>query len=169
MHAPCLDWSRLGRSGQKAHMASCHLLQKVDFGLPRAKFFTRVDLDLQASRMFRPTPHTKNRSNFVQSYFVRTLAYRTWLRSLINALVSGLESMRAFWSGSLHGIMRLLCDDRRNEVQGIPALAGACGCTLLWIWTELPVHAPVSGLESIQALSSGSSHGIIWYLAQSRA
>ena len=67
-----------------------------------------------------------------------------WIRAKlpVHALVSGLESMRAFWSGSLHGIMRLLCDDRRNEVQGVPALAGACGCTLLWIRTELPVHAP---------------------------
>ena len=108
----------------------------------RAKFSSRVHLGIQASRMFRTTPRKKIWSHFVQSYFVRTLAYGTWLRSLINALVSGLESMRAFWSGSLHGIMRLLCDDRRNEVQGIPALAGACGCTLLWIWTELPVHAP---------------------------
>ena len=83
--------------------------------------------------------------------------------------VSGLGSIQAFPSESKHGIMRLLCDDRRNEVQGIPALAGACGCTLLWIRTELPVHALVSGLESIQAIPSGSSHGIIWYFAPSRA
>ena len=67
-----------------------------------------------------------------------------WIRTKlpVHALVSGLESIRALRSESSHGIMRLLCDDRRNEVQGIPALAGACGCTLLWIWTELPVHAP---------------------------
>ena len=44
-------------------------------------------------------------TDFVQSYCVRTLAYRTWLRSLINALVSGLESMRAFRSENKHGIM----------------------------------------------------------------
>ena len=60
----------------------------------------------------------------------------------VHALVSGLESIRALRSESSHGIMRQLCDDRRNEVQGIPALAGACGCTLLWIRAKLPVHAP---------------------------
>ena len=161
VHAPCLNWSRFGRSRQKTNTASCvnsamiegmrykvYLLLQwlvgapsygfgpsspcmhrvwigVDSGVPvrkltryhmvfcakssltcsRAKFSSRVHLGLEASRMFRPTPHTKIWSNFVQSYFVRTLAYGTWLRSLINALVSGLGSMRAFWSGSLHGIM----------------------------------------------------------------
>ena len=108
----------------------------------RAKFSSRVHLDLEASRIFGTTPRKKIWSNFVLSYFVRVLAYGTWLRSLINALVSGLESIRAFRSENKHGIMRQLCDDRRNEVRGMPALAGACGCTLLWIRTELPVHAP---------------------------
>ena len=65
--------------------------------------------------------------------------------------VSELESIRAFRSESKHGIVRLHCDEGRNEVQGIPAFAGACGCTLLGIQTELPVHALVSELESIQA------------------
>ena len=121
------------------HMVFC---AKSSLTCSRAKFSSRVHLDLEASRMFRPTPRKNIWSHFVQAYCVRTLAYGTWLRSLINALVSGLESMRALRSESKHGIMRLLCDDRRNEVRGIPAVAGACGCTLLWIWTELPVHAP---------------------------
>ena len=34
------------------------------------------------------------------------------------------------------------CDDRRNEVQGTPALAVARECTLLLIQAEVPVHAP---------------------------
>ena len=37
---------------REAHTVSCQILQKVDFGLPRAKFSTRVDLDLEASRIF---------------------------------------------------------------------------------------------------------------------
>ena len=38
-------------------------------------FSSRVDLDLQASRMFRPTLHEKKMwSNRVLSYFVRTVA-----------------------------------------------------------------------------------------------
>ena len=67
-----------------------------------------------------------------------------WIRAklLVHALVSGLESIRALRSESSHGIMRLLCDDRRNEVQGIPALAGACGAPSGSIRTELSVHAP---------------------------
>ena len=67
-----------------------------------------------------------------------------WIRAKlpVHALVSGLESIRALRSESSHGIMRLLCDDRRNEVQGIPALAGACGAPSGSIRTELPVHAP---------------------------
>ena len=41
-------------------------------------FSSLVDLDLQASRIFRPTLHEKKMwSNRVLSYFVRTLAYRT--------------------------------------------------------------------------------------------
>ena len=64
---------------REAHTVSCQILQKVDFGLPRAKFSTRVDLDLEASRMFRPTPRKGFWSNLVLSYLsgVRTLAYRT--------------------------------------------------------------------------------------------
>ena len=60
-------------------------LQRSILAFPRANFSSRVDLDLEASRSFRPTPHTKIWCNFVQSYFVRILAYGTWLRSLINA------------------------------------------------------------------------------------
>ena len=56
--------------------------------------------------------------------------------------LSGLGSIRAMPSESNYGIMRQICDDGRNEVQGIPALAVACGCTLLWILAKLPVHAP---------------------------
>ena len=63
-------------------------------------------------------------------------------RALRACTVPALKSIRELRSDNKHGIMRLLCDDRRNEVQGVPALAGACGCTLLWIRTELPVHAP---------------------------
>ena len=133
INAPCLDWSRFGRSRQKAHTASCVntamiegmryevclLLQwlvgapcygygqsspcmhrvwiGVDSGVSvrkltryhmvicakssltcrRAKFSSRVHLDLEASRMFRPTPRKKIWSHFVLSHFVRTLAYGT--------------------------------------------------------------------------------------------
>ena len=108
------------------HMVFC---AKSSLTCSRAKFSSRVHLDLEASRIFGTTPRKKFWSNFVLSYCVRVLAYGTWLRSLINALVSGLESIRAFRSENKHGIMRQLCDDRRNEVRGIPALAGACGCT----------------------------------------
>ena len=85
LHALRPDSVRFSRSRREAHTASCQLFAKVDFGLPRADFLSRVDLDLEASRSFRPTPHTKIWCNFVQSYFVRILAYGTWLWSLINA------------------------------------------------------------------------------------
>ena len=63
--------------------------------------------------------------------------------------VPALKSIRELRSDNKHGIMRLLCDDRRNEVQGVPALAGACGCTLLWIRTELPcMHRVWIGVDS---------------------
>ena len=48
----------------QAHVVSCGILQKVDFGLPRAEFSTRVDLDLEVSRSFRPTPHKKFLAEF---------------------------------------------------------------------------------------------------------
>ena len=145
MHAPCLDSSRLGRSRQKAHAVSCGVWQKSRFWPSPVRNFP-----LESIWILRPLGcfdrhHAKKFGLISCSRTlsgVRTLAYGTWLRSLINALVSGLESIRALRSESSHGIMRLLCDDRRNEVQGIPALAVACGCTLLWIRTELPVHAP---------------------------
>ena len=60
-------------------------LQRSILAFPRAKFSTQIHLDLEASRIFRTTPRKKIWSHFVQSYFVRTLAYGTWLRSLINA------------------------------------------------------------------------------------
>ena len=70
----------------------------------RAKLPVRALVSgLEAIRAFRS--ESEHGSNFVQSYFVRTLAYGTWLRSLINALVSGLESIRALRSESSHGIM----------------------------------------------------------------
>ena len=59
VHAPCLDSMRFSRSRREAHTGSCQLFARVDFGLPRADFLSRVDLDLEASRSFRPTPHTK--------------------------------------------------------------------------------------------------------------
>ena len=86
---PCMHFVRIQCDSvgpvEKLTHGSCQLFAKVDFGLPRADFLSRVDLDLEASRSFRPTPHTKIWGNFVQSYFVRILAYGTWLRSLINA------------------------------------------------------------------------------------
>ena len=44
------------------HMVSC---AKSSLTCSRAKFSSRVHLDLEASRMFRPTPHTKIWSNFM--------------------------------------------------------------------------------------------------------
>ena len=121
------------------------------------KCSSRVNLDLQASRIFRPTPHTKTWSNVVLSYFVRTWPTGLLLRSRVNAPclersrcwrsrrkanVSRLEWIRASPSKSSFGIMRLHCDDRRNEVQSQPAPAVARACTCLWIQTKLSVHAP---------------------------
>ena len=59
VHALRPDSVRFSRSRREAHTGSRQLFAKVDFGLPRAKFSSRVDLDLEASRSFRPTPHTK--------------------------------------------------------------------------------------------------------------
>ena len=133
------------------------LCERSSPALSCLKCSSRVNLDLQASRIFRPTPHTKTWSNFVLSYFVRTWPTGLLLRSPVNAPclersrcwrsrrkanVSRLEWIRASPSKSSFGIMRLHCDDRRNEVQGTPALAVARECTLLLIQAELPVHAP---------------------------
>ena len=86
---PCMHFVRIECDSvdpvEKLTHGSCQLFAKVDFGLPRADFLSRVDLDLEASRSFRPTPQTKIWCNFVQSYFVRILAYGTWLRSRVNA------------------------------------------------------------------------------------
>ena len=49
---------------------------------------------------------------------------------------------KRYRSRSSCGIMRQHCDDGRNEVQSTPALAVARECTLLWIQTKFPVHAP---------------------------
>ena len=102
--SPCMHRVWIGvdsgvpvRKLTRYHMVFC---AKSSLTCSRAKFSSRVHLDLEASRMFRPTPRKKIWSNFVQSYFVRTLAYGTnfvqsyfvrtlaygtWLRSLINA------------------------------------------------------------------------------------
>ena len=75
---------------------------------PRAKFSTRVDLDLEASRTFRPTPRERIWSNFVQSYFVRCqdLGIQVLTPVSRECTVSGLmESIRAFRSESSSGIM----------------------------------------------------------------
>ena len=124
---------------------------------PRANFFTQVHLDLEASRIFGTTPRELIWSNFVLSYFVRTWPTGLLLRSRVNAPclersrcwpsrrkanVSRLEWIRASPSKSSFGIMRLHCDDRRNEVQSQPAPAVARACTCLWIQTKLSVHAP---------------------------
>ena len=94
------------------HMVFC---AKSSLTCSRAKFSSRVHLDLEASRMFGTTPRKKIWSHFVQSYFVRTLAYGTWLRSLMNALVSELESIRAFPSENKYGIVRQHCHDRTSR------------------------------------------------------
>ena len=87
--SPCMHRVWIGvdsgvpvRKLARYHMVFC---AKSSLTCSRAKFSSRVHLCLEASRMFRTTPHTKIWSNFVLSYFVRTLAYGTWLRSLINA------------------------------------------------------------------------------------
>ena len=99
----------------------------------------------QASRSFRPTPHTKIWCNFVLSCFVRTLAYGTWLRSLINApCLPGVDSGDPVRKQTRHHVA---CTAREG--------------TLLWILAKLLVHALVSGLESIRAFPSRSSHGIM--------
>ena len=63
------------------HVVFC---AKSSLTCSRAKFSSRVHLGLEAFRMFGTTPRKKFWSNFVQSYFVRTLAYGTWLRSRVN-------------------------------------------------------------------------------------
>ena len=87
--SPCMHRVWIGvdsgvpvRKLTRYHMVFC---AKSSLTCSRAKFSSRVHLDLEASRMFGTTPRKKIWSHFVQSYFVRTLAYGTWLRSLINA------------------------------------------------------------------------------------
>ena len=126
MHALRPDSVRFSRSRREAHTGSRQLFAKVDFGLPRADFLSRVDLDLQASRMFRTTPRKKIWCNFVLSCFVRTLAYGTWLRSLINApCLPGVDSGDPVRKQTRHHVARV-------AREGI----------LLWIRAKLPVHAP---------------------------
>ena len=168
MHALRPDSVRFSRSRREAHTGSCQLFAKVDFGLPRADFLSRVDMDLEASRSFRPTPHTKIWCNFVQSYFVRILAYGTWLRSLSNA--SCLNWSRfgrsrqktntascvnsAMIEGMWYKVYLLLQGRVVHPVMDTDRAPRAC---------------TVSGLESFEAFPSGSSHGIIWYFAPRRA
>ena len=61
--SPCMHFVRIQCDSvgpvEKLTHGSCQLFAKVDFGLPRADFLSRVDLDLEASRSFRPTPRTK--------------------------------------------------------------------------------------------------------------
>ena len=64
------------------HMVFC---AKSSLKCSRAKFSTRVHLDLEASRMFRPTPRKNIWPNFVRSYSVRTWHTGLLLRSLVNA------------------------------------------------------------------------------------
>ena len=65
-------------------------------------------------------------SNFVQSYCVRTLAYGTWLRSLINApCLPGVDSGDPVRKLTRHHVA---CTAREG--------------TLLWILAKLLVHAP---------------------------
>ena len=105
------------------HMVFC---AKSSLTCSRAKFSTRVDLDLEASRMFRPTPRERIWSDFVQAHFVRTLAYGTWLRSRVNAPCLNWGRFRR----SCHKLMRHHV--ARVAREGI----------LMWIRTQLPVHAP---------------------------
>ena len=116
---------RFSRSRREAHTGSRQLFAKVDFGLPRADFLSRVDLDLQASRMFRTTPRKKIWCSFVLSCSVRTLAYGTWLRSLINApCLPGVDSGAPVQKQTRHHVA---CTAREG--------------TLLWILAKLLVHA----------------------------
>ena len=123
MHAPCLDWSRSWRPGQKAHTVSCHLhvlsCKRSILVFPRAKFSTRVDWDLEASRSFRPTPRERIWSNIVQSYFVRCqdLGIQDLAPVSHKCTVSGKQTR--------HHVARV-------AREGI----------LMWIRAKLPVHAP---------------------------
>ena len=126
---PCMHFVRIECDSvdpvEKLTHGSRQLFAKVDFGLPRADFLSRVDLDLQASRMFRTTPRKKIWCNFVQSCFVRTLAYGTWLRSLINApCLPGVDSGDPVRKQTRHHVA---CTAREG--------------TLLWILAKLLVHA----------------------------
>ena len=112
---------------------------------PRAKFLSRVHLDLAAARIFRPTLHEKIWPNFVQSYFVRTLACWTWLRSLVNAPCL---AWSRFWPAS-QKTKTASCSMRSSRVNPLVDLGQAPrGCT-------------VSGLESILAFPPQSKHGIM--------
>ena len=122
----------------------------------------------QASRSFRPTPQTKIWSNFVQSYFVRTLAYGTWLRSLINAPC--LDWSRFGRSGQKTNtascVYSAMIEGMRYKVYLL--LQGLAGAPC-YGYGQSSLACTVSGLESIRAFPSGSLHGIIWYLAPRRA
>ena len=112
---------------------------------PRAKFLSRVHLDLAAARSFRPTLHEKIWPNFVQSYFVRTLACWTWLRSLVNAPCL---AWSRFWPSS-QKTKTASCSMRSSRVNPLVDLGQAPrGCT-------------VSGLESILAFQSENKNGIM--------
>ena len=144
------------------------VLQRLILAFPRANFSTRVHLDLEASRIFRPTPHTKIWSDFVLSYFVRTLAYGTWLRSLINAPC--LDWSRFGRSGQKTNtascVYSAMIEGMRYKVYLLlQGLAGAPS----YGYGQSSLACTVSGLESIRAFPSGSLHGIIWYLAPRRA
>ena len=96
------------------------------------KCSSRVNLDLQASRIFRPTPHTKTWSNFVLSYFVRTWPTGLLLRFRVNA--SCLDSSR-------FGRSRQVAN-RASCVNTVIIEGTRCKVHLLWRWL---VSAPSNG------------------------
>ena len=169
---PCMHFVRIECDSvgpvEKLTHGSCQLFAKVDFGLPRADFLSRVDLDLEASRSFRPTPQTKIWCNFVQSCFVRTLAYGTWLRSRVNVPCPawGRAGDPVRKSNTASCVYTAMIEGMRYKVYLL--LQGRVVHPVMDT-DRAPRACTVSGLESFEAFPSGSLHGIIWYLAPRRA
>ena len=84
MHSVCIgvDSGVTAEKLMRHHVVSCKM---SILAFPRAKFSTRVHLDLAAARIFRPTPRKNIWPNFVRSYSVRTWHTGLLLRSLVNA------------------------------------------------------------------------------------
>ena len=108
---PCMHrvWIQCdsGVSVEKLTRHHVRFLQKVDFGLPRAKFSTRVDLDLEASRIFSTDTTQKFLvySRAVVLVRCRDLGIQDLAPVSHKCTVPALESILAFRSESLHSIM----------------------------------------------------------------